>query len=135
VRIIEVFLFIGVLNAGCGNNNSSRTTNIDTVVDANSLKIFRGSEEDYYYKLIINDTFCYCDTQHSTMVSSPGIYIGHIKKGVNDDSIKVYLKINNRDTLFSLNVKGIDSLLLGRIYDNNRFHILTNLNRDGWLID
>ncbi len=49
------------------------------------------------------------------------------------DSLKIYLKIDNDDTLFFYNSKGVDSLLLGRKINNNGFYILTNLQKEGWL--
>jgi hypothetical protein len=68
----------------------------------------------------------------SAISNSPGTYIGEIKKE-KSDSLKIYLKIDESDTLFFYDIKGIDSLLLGRKIDNKSFYILTNLQRDGWL--
>lgn len=117
----------------CSGNSPSLSiqNNLDTTVD-NSIKIFRASENDNSFKLIINDKLFYYDSMPSSISSSPGTYIGKIKKE-KQDSLKVYLKINNNDTLFFYNTKGIDCLLLGRKINSKGFYVLTNLQKEGWL--
>ncbi len=118
---------------GCsGNGSSRRFKNNDDTIRKNTIKIFRAAEIDNSFKIVINDKFYYLDTLPGSMSSSPGAYIGEIKKD-KQDLIKIYLKIDNRDTLFFLNAAGIDSLLFGRKINSNGFYILTNLQKEGWL--
>ncbi len=129
ITIIAIMFFI----YSCSGNSplSSIQNNLDTSAD-NSIKIFRASENDNSFKLIINDKLFYYDSIQSSISNSPRTYIGKIKKE-KQDSVKIYLKINNNDTLFFYNTKGIDSLLLGRKINSKAFYVLTNLQKDGWL--
>lgn len=115
-----------------GNSPSSSIQNNSDTTAGNSIKIFRASENDNSFKLIINDKLFYYDSIPSSISNSPGTYIGKIK-WEKQDSLKIYLKINNNDTLFYYNTKGIDSLLLGRKINSKGFYVLTNLQKDGWL--
>lgn len=127
-------IFIGVLFVyGCSGNSPSHTFQSNSItVQNNSIKIFRATEEDDSFRLVINDKFHYYNSLPSFMSSSPGTYIGMIKKEKHD-SLKIYLKINNHDTLFFFNARGVDSLLLGRKVNNKGFYILTNQQKAGWL--
>ncbi|MCO6498201.1 MAG: hypothetical protein J5I50_11135 [Chitinophagaceae bacterium] len=118
---------------GCSNHSASYgiESNFDTSQN-NAVKIFRATEKTKSFYLRINDKFYYKDTLPRSMSASPRSYIGAIKKGY-QDSFKIYLKIDNRDTLFFLNVNGIDSLLFGRKINSTGFYILTNLQKEGWL--
>jgi hypothetical protein len=115
-----------------GNNSSSRIQNDYITTPNNIIRIFRASENDIYFKLIINGKLIYDDSMPNSISNSPGTYIGKIKRG-KQDSLKVYLKIDNDDTLFLYNTRGIDSLLLGRKINKKGFYILTNLQKEGWL--
>lgn len=127
------FIAIMIFAYSCsGNSSSSSIQNNSDTIPNNNIKIFRASENDSSFKLIINDKLFYYDSMPSSISNSPGTYIGEIKKG-KQDSLKVYLRIDNDDTLFFYNTKGIDSLLLGRKINDKGFYILTNLQKDGWL--
>lgn len=127
------FITLMIFVCSCsGNSSSSNIQNNSDTTPNNNLKIFRASENDISFKLIINDKLFYYDSMPSSISNSPGTYIGEIKKG-KQDSLKIYLKIDNNDTLFFYNTKGIDSLLLGRKLNSKGFYVLTNLQKDGWL--
>lgn len=118
---------------GCSDQSSSYgvESNFDTSED-NVIKVFRAAGNINSFDLRINDKFYYKDTLPRSISASPRTYIGAIKKAERD-SLKIYLKIDNRDTLFFINVNGIDSLLFGRKINSDGFYILTNLQKEGWL--
>ena len=126
-------IVIMIFGYSCSDNSSSSSLqNISDTTTNKKIMIFRASENDNSFKLIINDKFFYFDSMPSSISNSPGTCIGEIKME-NQDSLKIYLKIDNDDTLFFYNSKGVDSLLLGRKINNNGFYILTNLQKEGWL--
>lgn len=134
-QMILIITLIGItlsIYSCSGNGSSSSIQNNSDTTPNNNLKIFRASENDNSFKIIINDKLFYYDSMPSSISNSPGTYIGEIKKE-KQDSLKVYLRIDNNDTLFFYKTKGIDSLLLGRKINSKGFYVLTNLQKDGWL--
>lgn len=95
------------------------------------LNIFRSTEKVNLFVLRINDDFNYSDSSDKNYTQPWSLIKEYIPAG---DSINVYLKIDNKDTSFIYNIRGVDSILFGRSYDRT-FYITNNLDKDAWLFD
>ncbi|MBO9203387.1 MULTISPECIES: hypothetical protein [Niastella] len=109
-------------------NETSRTVNDN---HGRVLKIFRSTEKVNLYVLRINKDFSYRDSLERNYSEPWSLINEYIPVG---DSIKVYLKIDNKDTTFMYNIKDVDSILFGRS-PGPSFYIINNLYKEAWLFD
>ena len=100
--------------------------------DSNKTNIFRTSESDLIFLLNIDDNFSYYDSLRNEDIPlgfKIGAYDKHLKK---ISTIK--LRINERDTLFQYPLYKVDSILFG-LRPNGSFYVITNQNKDAWLME
>ena len=64
-----------IFASGCSGDSSSSSIqeHFDTTSNNDNIKIFRASENDSSFKLIINDKLFYYDSMPSSISNSPGI--------------------------------------------------------------
>ena len=80
----------------------------------------------------IDDNFSYYDSLRNEDIPlgfKIGAYDKHLKK---ISTIK--LRINERDTLFQYPLYKVDSILFG-LRPNGSFYVITNQNKDAWLME
>jgi hypothetical protein len=93
--------------------------------------LFRTSQYNLVFRLTIDDDFTYYDPLLNREIVF-GYPIGKYKK--KKDSSIIHLRINDKDTIFKYALFEVDSILLG-LSGNRDFYIITNHNKDAWVID
>ncbi len=93
--------------------------------------LFRTSEHNLVFSLKIDNDF----THYDSLVNKDivlGYSIGNYKK--KKDSSVIHLRINERDTTFKYPLFKVDSILFG-LTGSRKFYIITNHDRNAWIID
>lgn len=80
------------------------------------ISIFRGSGNYKDYKLIIDKKYYYSDKNKTIQNGAFGELITKYK--TKNNVVKIYLKIDGKDTAFNYNVSKYDSLMMGHGYRN-----------------
>jgi hypothetical protein len=108
----------------CGGNNSVIHAKHETI-------LFRSSEHNLIFSLQIDNDFKYYDSLLNKNVAL-AYAIGTYKK--KKDSSIIHLRINDKDTIFKYALFEIDSILFG-LTQNRNVYIVTNRNKNAWVID
>jgi hypothetical protein len=93
--------------------------------------LFRTSEHNLVFRLTIDNCFTYYDSLLNQDIVM-GYSIGSYKK--QNDSSLINLKINEKDTTFKYPLYKADSILFG-LTGSRHFYIITNHDRNAWIID
>jgi hypothetical protein len=113
--MIKTVLLLGFLFCFCSGNG-----HIYKFQSKKSISFFRATG---YYKnffLKVNNTFTYSEKNQTKGEGAFGYLI--TKYSTESDRIKVYLKVNSRDTIFNYDVSKYDSLMIG-LNDDNHFFV------------
>lgn len=112
-----IFLVISIIAASCNLNNRNKFLNTET--KGRNISIFRSPHDKQYFYLRINNDFEYLDNAKKM----DNVCLGELitKYHAVKDSITIYLKITDRDTLFKYDISEHDSLLLGLSQGRNFF--------------
>jgi hypothetical protein len=108
----------------CGSEKKNTPSKDETV-------LFRTSEHNLIFSLTIDNDFTY----HDSLVNKDivlGYSIGRYKK--KKDSSVIHLRINEKDTTFKYPLFKVDSILFG-LTGSRKFYIITNHDRNAWVID
>ena len=97
-----------------------------------TIRIFRLLDKYSLFYLKINNDFFYYDSSSSCPPNPPGLLINEYQK--KNDILRIFLKINYRDTSFIFNSNGIDSLLIG-LSGKNTFYIRTEKDVGAWFAE
>lgn len=123
--MLRCILFLMVLGFyKCGGDNKVTHAENETV-------LFRSSEHNLVFSLEIDNDFKYHDSLLNRDVVL-GYPIGSYKK--KKDSSVIHLRINEKDTMFKYPLFEVDSILFG-LTQNRNFYIVTNRNKNAWIID
>jgi hypothetical protein len=93
--------------------------------------LFRTSEHNLVFSLKIDNEFTYYDSLLNKDVVL-GYSIGNYKK--QKDSSIIYWRINEKDTIFKYPLFNVDSILFG-LSGSRKFYIITNHDKNAWIID
>ncbi len=121
LRYIFLLAVFGFYKCGENNNTTSK----------NATVLFRTSEHNLIFSLTIDNDFTYHDSFLNKDIVL-GFSIGSYKK--KKDSSVIHLRINERDTIFKYPLFKVDSILFG-LTASRKFYIITNHDRDAWIID
>lgn len=97
----------------------------------NATVLFRTSEHNLIFSLTIDNDFTYHDSLLNKDIVL-GYSIGSYKK--KKDSSVIHLRINEKDTTFKYPLFKVDSILFG-LTESRKFYIITNHDRNAWIID
>jgi hypothetical protein len=89
-----------------------RTQGMKTIKKEKVISIFRGSAFYKDYKLTVDKKYYYADTSSSVSNGAFGQLITKYKTA--GSTIKIYLRVDGKDTTFSYNISKCDSLMMGR---------------------
>ena len=104
-----------------GRNKSSKDQTV----------LFRTCEHNLVFSLKIDNEFTHYDSlTNKNMVL--GYSIGTYKK--KQESSLIYLRINEKDTIFKCDLFKFDSILFG-LTKNRNFYIITNHDRNAWIAE
>lgn len=115
-------------NCTCSNENNRNFTQSNL---NKKVRIYRIKETGSTFEVKVNDLKKYSFVDRAP-IRYPFSLVTEVDKKY--DSIRIYLKIDNKDTLFNYNLSGIDSILLGKRPDGS-FYVANNHNHYAWAID
>jgi hypothetical protein len=124
IKPIISFPILFILFQNCADQEM-KPTKTETI-------IFRTSENNLIFRLNIDEEFDYYDSLLNRDITL-GYKIGAYVKHQNTNS-RIYLRINNKDTTFLFPLYKADSILFG-LRQNGSFYIVTNHDKDAWIID
>jgi len=124
-KLNQIFLFFLFFYFSCSLPATEKKANVD------NLSLFIIPESKDSFQLIIDDKVKFNTIRLNKETHGPQELITEIAKSA--DSIKLNLKIGDRDTLFNISTAHNDSLIFG--LDLQRHFIVMNQNQYIWYYD